>query len=138
MRKRFLRLIVPAFVVLLAATMCTPTLWAQGNMGGQSAASGQGNMSEAAAKLEKMATALQLTPAQKEQIRPILMEEAPKLKALKSDTSLGPMQKAMKMRQITEATDGKLQPILTPEQYQKLQQMQAQERQQMIQQKENR
>jgi len=138
MQKHFLRLIAPVFSLLIAVAVCTPRLSAQDSMGGQSATGGQGNMGEAAAKLEKISAALQLTPAQKQQIRPILMEEAPKLKALKSDTSLPPLQKAMKMRQITEATDGKLQPILTPEQYQKLQQMQAQERQQMIQQRENR
>jgi Spy/CpxP family protein refolding chaperone len=138
MRKHFLRLTVTLFSALLAVALGSPVLPAQDNMGGQSATSGQGNMSEAAAKLEKMAAALQLTPAQKQQVRPILMEEAPKLKALKSDTSTPPLQKAMKMRQITEATDAKLQPILTPEQYQKLQQMQTQERQQMMQQRENR
>lgn len=88
-------------------------------------------------KLEKMSAALQLTPAQKEQVRPILMQEAPKLKAIKTDTSLGPMQKAMKMHQIADATDAKLKPILTPQQYQTWEQMRAQERQQMMQKIEN-
>ena len=138
MQKHFLQLTLMACALIVAITLCTTMLTAQDNMGGQSGMGAQGNMSEAAAKLEKMATALQLTPAQKQQIRPILMEEAPKLKALKSDTSLPPMQKAMKMRQISEATDAKLQPILTPEQYQKWQQMRAQERQQMMQKMENR
>ncbi len=106
----------------------------QGTMG---AAGGGPNKAEIAAKLEKMSAALQLTPAQKKQITPILMEEAPKLQALKADTSLGPLQKAMQLRQISEATDAKLQPILTPEQNQKLQAMRAQERQQMMQKMEN-
>ncbi len=129
MPDKSLRLNVASFALLIAVAFCTPVLSAQNNMGGQD------NMSEAAAKLEKMAAALQLTPAQKQQIRPILVEEAPKLKALKSDTSLPPLQKAMKMHQITEATDAKLQPILNPGQYQKLLQMQTEERQQLIQQK---
>jgi len=85
-----------------------------------------------------MAAALQLTPAQKQQVRPILMEEAPKLKAIKNDTSLGPLQKAMKLRQIGDATDAKLKPILTAQQYQTWQQMREQERQQMMQKMENR
>lgn len=137
MQKNFAGRTLALFAFLITVAVCSPMLSAQDNMGSQSAMGAQGNMSEAAAKLEKMATALQLTPAQKQQVKPILMEEAPKLKALKSDTSMPPLQKAMKMRQIGEATDAKLQPILTPDQYQKWQQMQAQERQQMMQKMEN-
>jgi periplasmic protein CpxP/Spy len=126
------RILVIVFVGLMAITVGMPIASAQDNMGG-GAMAGQGNASEIAAKLEKMSAALQLTPAQKQQIKPILVQEAPKLKALKADTSMPPMQKAMKMRQIGEDTDAKLQPILTPEQYQKWQQMRAEERQQMMQ-----
>jgi periplasmic protein CpxP/Spy len=116
--------------------MCAPIAFAQDNMS-QGAMGGQGNPSEMKAKLEKISAALQLTPAQKQQIKPILMEEAPKLQTLKADTSMPPMQKAMKMRQIREATDAKVQPILTPEQNQKWQQMRAEERQQMMQKMES-
>lgn len=136
MQKNFVSRAVTLFAVLIAAAVCVPVLAAQDNMG-QGAMGAAGNMSEAAAKLEKMSAALQLTPAQKEQVRPILMQEAPKVKAIKSDTSLGPMQKAMKMRQIADATDAKLKPILNPEQYEKWQQMRAEERQQMMQKVEN-
>ena len=97
----------------------------------------QPNKAEIAAKLEKMSAALQLSPAQKQQILPILKEEAPKVKAIKENTSLGPLQKGMQLRQISEATDAKLKPILSPEQYEKLQAMRAQERQQMMQKMEN-
>ncbi len=107
-----------------------PLVSAQGNMGAP-------DKQEMAAKLEKISAALQLTPQQKQQIRPILMEEAPKVKAIKENTSLGPLQKGMQLRQISEATDAKLQPILSPEQYQKWQQMRAQEREQMMQKMEN-
>lgn len=137
MQKNFVSRAVALFAVLISAAVCIPMLAAQDNMGGQSAMGAGGNMTEAAAKLEKMSTALQLTPTQKEQIRPILMEEAPKVKAIKSDTSLGPMQKAMKMHQIADATDAKLKPILNPEQYEKWQQMRAEERQQMMQKMQN-
>ena len=122
--------------LLLALAAGAPILSAQDNMS-QGTMGNQPDKSEVAAKLQKMAAALQLTPAQKQQILPILKEEAPKLQALKSDTSLPPMQKAMKMRQIGEDTDSKLRPILTPEQYQKWQQMRAQERQQMMQKMED-
>lgn len=134
MKNHATRILVTVVVGLMAITVGMPIAPAQDNMGG-GAMAGQGNTSEITAKLEKMSAALQLTPAQKQQIRPILVQEAPKLKALKADTSMPPLQKAMKMRQIGEDTDAKLQPILTPEQNQKWQQMRAEERQQMMQQK---
>jgi hypothetical protein len=132
MKNEAIRRSVIAFAVLAALALCTPIVAAQDTMGGP-----QGNP-EAMQRLEKMSAALQLTPQQKRQVAPVIMDEAPKLKALKSDTTMPPMQKAMKMRQISEATDAKLKPILTPAQYQTLMQMQAQERQQMIQKMENR
>ena len=132
------KLATTLFALALAIAVCAPIISAQDNMSqGTMGGNSQGNMSEVTAKLQKMSAALQLTPAQKQQIKPILMDEAPKLKALKADTSMPPMQKAMKMRQIGEDTDSKLKPILTPEQYQKWQQMRAQERQQMMQKMEN-
>lgn len=120
---------------LLALALCAPAAFAQANMApaGSTTAVPQANTAEALQRLEMMSSKLQLTPQQKEQVRPILMDEAPKLKALKSNTSLTPMQKAMQMRQISETTDAKLKPILSPSQYQTLMQMQEQERQQMIQ-----
>jgi Spy/CpxP family protein refolding chaperone len=92
-----------------------------------------GDKQEMLAKLEKMSTELQLTPAQKQQILPILKEEAPKLQAVKANTSLGPVKKGMEMKQISNETDAKLKPILTPAQFEKLQQMHQEERQQMMQ-----
>jgi len=87
---------------------------------------------EAMAKLEKMAAELQLTPQQKKQMAPIMMEEAQKMKAIKSNTSLGPLEKAMQMKQVGTDMDAKVQPILSPQQYQQFQQIREQERQQMI------
>lgn len=115
----------------------TLSLAAQNGMGGQGMGQ-EGDKAEVMQKLEKMSAALQLTPQQKQQVRPILMEEAPKLKALKENTSLGPLQKAMQMHQIADATDAKLKPILNPQQYQTWEQMRAHERQQMMQKMENR
>jgi len=119
------------------AVLAAPVLVAQDGMAAQGMAASP-DKAEVMQKLEKMSSALQLTPQQKQQIMPILMEEAPKMKALKTNTSLGPMQKAMQMRQIADATDGKLKPILSPTQYQTWEQMRAQERQQMMQKMENR
>jgi hypothetical protein len=130
-------------VILLAIVAITLLLSAQDPYGGQSAMGGQGamggqpNKAEIAAKLEKISTELQLSPAQKQQMLPILKEEAPKIQAIKNNSSLGPLQKGMQLRQIGEATDAKVQPILSPEQYQKWQAMRTQEREQMMQKMEN-
>jgi hypothetical protein len=126
-------------VVLLAIAVGTPLALAQDNMsqGTMGTMGSQPNKAEIAAKLEKISQTLQLSPAQKQQMLPILKEEAPKIQAVKSNTSLGPLQKAMQLRQVGEATDAKVQPILSPEQYQKWQAMQTQERQEMIQKMEN-
>jgi len=88
---------------------------------------------EAIAKLEKMSAELNLTPQQKKQMLPILMEEAPKMKAIKANTSLPPLQKVMQIRQVGSEMDAKVKPILSPGQFQKYEQIRAQEREQMIQ-----
>jgi hypothetical protein len=61
------------------------------------------------------------------------MEEAPKMKALKSNTTMPPLQKARQMKEISDETDAKLKPILNPQQYAKWEQIRAEERQQMMQ-----
>jgi len=124
------------FAIVAAFALGAYSLVAQDTMAAQGGAASN-DKAAALQKLEQMSAALKLTPQQKQQVRPILMEEAPKLRALKENTSLGPLQKAMQMRQIADATDAKLKPILNPQQYQTWEQMRAQERQQMMQKMEN-
>jgi hypothetical protein len=124
MKKHGMKMLVALFALIAAQVIFAQDTMS--NMGGA-------NKQEVAAKLEKISAALQLTPAQKKQMLPILMQEAPKLQAVKSDTSLGPLQKAMKLKEIGSDTDSKVMPILTPQQQQKWQAMQAEERQQMMQ-----
>ena len=112
-------------IAILATTLATQLTVAQ--------ASGGPNKQEVAAKLEQMSQALQLTPQQKLQIAPILKQEAPQLEAIKSNTSLGPLQNAEQLKQVSSSIDAKIMPILNPEQQQKFQVMREQERQQMIQ-----
>lgn len=131
------KLMLIKLAILAAFALGAIALIAQDTMAAQGGMAGQNDKAEVMQKLEKMSTALQLTPQQKQQIRPILMEEAPKIKAVKNNTSLGPLQKAMQMHQIADATDAKLKPILNPSQYQTWEQMRAQERQQMMQKMEN-
>jgi len=88
---------------------------------------------EVMAKLEKMSAELKLTPEQKKQMLPILMEEGKKMKAVKADATLGPLQKARSMKQIGDEVDAKVKPILNADQYTKFEQMRAQEREEMMQ-----
>lgn len=117
-------------VVLLTALLLVLPLLVQA----QDAMSGdKPDKQEMMAKLEKMSTQLNLTPAQKKEIAPIMMDEASKMKAIKADASLGPLQKAMQMKQVGTDMDAKVKPILNPDQYQKFEQMRAQEREEMMQ-----
>jgi hypothetical protein len=125
------------FALLLAIAVSAPLLTAQDTMSQGTMGGSQPNKAEVMAKLEKISTELQLSPAQKQQMLPILKEEAPKIQAIKSNTSLGPLQKAMQLREVGQATDAKVMPILNPEQQQKWQAMRQQEREQMMQKMEN-
>ena len=88
---------------------------------------------EVVAKLEKIAAELQLSPQQRMQMLPILKDEALKVKALKENTSLGPIQKLAQLKQVDSETDGKVMPILSPIQQQKWQALRQQERQELVQ-----
>jgi periplasmic protein CpxP/Spy len=92
----------------------------------------QPDKQEAMAKLQKISAELQLTPEQKQKMLPILIEEGSKMKAVKANTSLAPMQKMMQMRQVGTEMDAKMKPILSPPQYEKYEQIRTQERQEMI------
>jgi GTPase Era involved in 16S rRNA processing len=83
-------------------------------------------------RMQAMAQQLQLTEQQKEKVMPILVEEAPKISAVKSDTSLPQNQKLAKLMQIRNDTDDQIRPLLTSAQQQKLDQIRQQQRQQML------
>jgi hypothetical protein len=123
-------------VLALAVVLTAQVMMAQQGMAGPGGMSPE--KQEMLTKLQHMSQELQLTPQQKQQIFPILKQEAPKLEEIKGNTSLGPLQKAMQLKQISNATDQKIMPILNPGQQQKYQAMREQERQQMIQKLENR
>ena len=112
----------------LALAICmlpvtTPTLQAQAPDSAQ------------AQKLAMLAKQLNLTPQQKMKLFPILKEEAPKLEAIKSNSSLTGMQKMEQLHAIHEQTSPQIQQILSPQQYQQFQQIRQQEIEQAIQKK---
>lgn len=80
-----------------------------------------------AQKLAALAKQLNLTPAQKTQLMPILEADAPKLEAIKSNPSLGPMQKMEQLKAIHAQSDPQIKSILNPQQYEQLQQIRQQE-----------
>jgi len=90
---------------------------------------------EGVKKLEALAKQLNLTPEQKGKLLPILEEEGPKLKAIKSDTTLTNMQKLEKIRAIHQETDPKVKAILTDAQYQQWQTIRQQEVKEMVEKK---
>ncbi len=90
---------------------------------------------QAAKKVEALAKQLNLTADQKEKLLPVLADEAPKLKAVKADTTSTGLQKLQKIRAIHEETDPKVKAILTPAQYEQWQTIRQQEIHDMIEKK---
>ena len=82
---------------------------------------------QAMSKAQAMAQQLSLTPQQKEKILPILANEVPKLQHIRNDNSLSTVQKMQEVRAIHQQTDPQMKAILSPEQYQKLKQLRAQQ-----------
>ncbi|HEY4901494.1 MAG TPA: hypothetical protein VIH91_11825 [Terriglobales bacterium] len=88
-----------------------------------------------AQKLAALAKQLNLTPAQKTQLMPVLEADAPKLEAIKSNPSLGPLQKMEQLKAIHAQSDPQIKAILNPQQYQQFQQIRQQEIQQAMEEK---
>jgi Spy/CpxP family protein refolding chaperone len=112
----FIRLNVMALGVGMSVLMATMSSAQQKSA--QEPSSQQQN-----AKLEEIAKYLSLTPEQKAKILPILADEAPKVRAIKSDNSLSRMQRGQKIKAIHQQNDPQMKAILSPQQYQKLQAM---------------
>jgi hypothetical protein len=84
-------------------------------------------------QFEQLSQQLQLTPEQKTQLIPILRAEAPRVKSIKADGSLSKMQKLEQLKAVHDETDPQVRSILTPEQYQKLQEIRRTELENAIQ-----
>jgi len=86
-------------------------------------------------RLEELSKQLNLTPEQKAKLLPILKADAPKLEAIKNNTSLTKLQKLEQIRAVHQQSDPQVKAILTPEQYQQLQTIRQQEIQSIAQRK---
>lgn len=101
---------------LLAVLLCmTAGMWAQTAM------------AQKPERFEAVAKQLNLTPEQKAQLIPILRAEAPKLEAIKSNTSLTRAQKMEQLRAVHAETAPQVKGILTADQYRTLQEIRRQE-----------
>ena len=122
MKPRKLILIVLALAICVLV-VTTPTSQAQMQNSPQ------------AQKLAMLSKQLNLTPEQKMKLMPILEQEAPKVQAVKANTSLTNMQKMEQLRAIHEQTNPQVQAILSPQQYEQFQQIRQHEMEQAIQKK---
>jgi Spy/CpxP family protein refolding chaperone len=76
-------------------------------------------------RFQDMAAQLQLTDQQKQQLKPILREEAQKLKSLWAETGVAKRQKHGQLNQIRQELTARVKAILTPEQFAKWQELRA-------------
>ncbi len=95
-----------SFTVVAASHTAQAAPGAPGNHGG--------------GKLKKLSNELELTDAQKAQLRPILMGAHQQAEAIKADTTLTPEARKAKMHELGRSTRQQMQAILTPEQREKL------------------
>jgi len=86
-------------------------------------------------KLEALSKQLNLTPDQKEKLLPILKAEAPKMQAIKDNTSLTGIQKLQQIRALHEQTEPQVKAILSQQQFDQLQKIRQQEIEKMIEKK---
>lgn len=73
---------------------------------------------------------MNLTEDQKAKLRPILQDENQQMEALRNDTSMTQEQKIAKANEVRQNASPKIKAILTPEQLQKLADLQQKARQQ--------
>ena len=80
-------------------------------------------------RLQKLATELNLSDDQKSQLKPILEDEATKMKALRDDSGLSRQDRMQKMQSIMADSRSKMDPILNDDQKKKLADMKNEMRQ---------
>ncbi|PYX05943.1 MAG: hypothetical protein DMG88_19865 [Acidobacteria bacterium] len=97
----------------------------------QSQAGSAGNTSQDRAQPQQEEdNPLNLTDEQKQKLRPIIANETQQMDAVRNDPSMTQEQKVTKVNQIRNEASPKIKAILTPEQLQKLADMQQKARQQ--------
>ena len=83
-------------------------------------------------QLAELTKELQLSAQQEKALAPIVAERDQKAKALIADTSMGPLQKLRKAQEIQKNFREETAKVLTPDQVQKLEALQAERRAKLI------
>ncbi|MDQ3815908.1 MAG: hypothetical protein M3347_18520, partial [Armatimonadota bacterium] len=91
-----------------------------GSSGGPGGARAITHRERVFAAFERIQRELKLTAEQRSQIRTILRDALPKGRAIHENKNLTPEQKKAALQELRAATRARIQPILTPEQQQKL------------------
>lgn len=110
---------------LLAATMAILAATAHAAKEGRAEHKASAAMQE---RMQEMARDLNLSDAQKEQLKPILKAQMEKLGELRQDQSLSRADKLKRLQAIREESLPQVKAILTPEQFEKWQKKQAEGR----------
>jgi len=110
---------------VLAAVFSAGHLYAQLGVVNQPAANGTPHRSlEALSELRMLSQQLNLTPEQREKLRPIVTEEGEQLHDLRIDEHLPPDVKRAKVAEVREKFGPKIAAELTPEQQEKFKKLQ--------------
>ncbi len=131
--KEFDRMKRSLVCALLAGAMacCGTALYAQQDTMSQGGPPAGHHMMSPDQRLQHMTKMLNLTADQQQKIKPILENESTQMQSLHQDTSMSRDDRMSKMQQIRQGTNEQINGVLTPEQQQKFQQMQAQQREHM-------
>jgi protein CpxP len=84
-------------------------------------------------RLKAVAKQLNLTHAQEKELIPIMQAEEPKLEAIRNDPSLSRLQKLQRLKAVHDESDPQVKAILTPAQYQQLQEIRQKRRAELMQ-----
>ena len=117
MNTRIPRISLVAAVVLGGLLGCLPVATQAAKLGHPAS----GKSAGAKERFQDIAAQLQLTDQQKQQLKPILREEAQKLKSLWAETGVAKRQKHAQLNQIRQDFTARVKAILTPEQFAKWQ-----------------
>jgi Spy/CpxP family protein refolding chaperone len=117
-----------ALATLSALVALSPCALAQAQPKDGAKAKGAAQSGARRDRLQALAQELQLTDEQKNQLRPVLKQEADKLKALREDTSLSTQDRRAKTKEIRNTVSAKMKKVLTTEQWDKYQSLQAERR----------
>jgi Spy/CpxP family protein refolding chaperone len=86
-----------------------------------------------AERLKAVAKQLHLTRHQEKQLIPIMEAEEPKLESIRNDPSLSRVQKLQRLQAVHDQSNPQVKAILTPEQYQQLQEIRQKRRAELMQ-----